>query len=221
MKNILRDNIAFLVPYLVLLLLVLPFLVIFPKGDIHLWINSYNSNLSDLFFRIVTFMGDGVFVCLAGLIFLLISFRNSFQILSSYLFSGLIVQIFKRLVFTDSPRPSVFFEGYGTLHLVQGIELHGSGSFPSGHSASAFALFLSLALITKDNRLKVLCLLAAIAVAFSRVYLSQHFLVDIYAGSLIGVAAAILVYRLMILRPCKWYNLSLSGLFKKNKNKTA
>lgn len=221
MKNILRDNIAFLVPYLALLLSVLPFLLVFPKGDIHLWMNSYNSNFSDFFFRIITFMGDGVFVCMAGVLFLFISFRSSVLILSSYLFSGLIVQIFKRFVFTNSPRPSVFFEHYGALHVVQGVEMHGSGSFPSGHSASAFALFLILAMITKDNRLKVLCLPAATAVAFSRVYLSQHFLMDVYAGSIIGVASAVLVYRLMTYRPLNWYNHSLSGLLKKNRNKTA
>jgi membrane-associated phospholipid phosphatase len=76
-------------------------------------------------------------------------------------------------------------------------------------------------MITKDNRLKVLCLPAATAVAFSRVYLSQHFLMDIYAGSIIGVTAAVLVYRLMAYSPRNWYNHSWSGLIKKNKIKTA
>jgi membrane-associated phospholipid phosphatase len=38
--------------------------------------------------------------------------------------------------------------------------------------------------------------LCAILVAFSRIYLSQHFLIDVVAGSFIGVASANVVFRI-------------------------
>jgi membrane-associated phospholipid phosphatase len=65
-------------------------------------------------------------------------------------------------------------------------------SFPSGHSASAFALFFSLAHITRQRSWEVFWLIMAVAVSYSRVYLSQHFLIDILGGSLIGIIAGIL-----------------------------
>jgi len=65
-----------------------------------------------------------------------------------------------------------------------------SHSFPSGHSASAFALCLSLAIILKKRVWQLAMFLAAITIAYSRVYLSQHFLVDIWAGSAIGTLVA-------------------------------
>lgn len=209
MKKIFRDNIIFLSPYMVILITVLPLFVLFSKSDIHLWINSHYSHFFDFFFRLVTLLGDGIFVCIAGALMLIWSFRNSFLIFASYLLSGLVVQIFKRIVFTDSPRPSVFFEGYASLRLVSGVEMHGSGSFPSGHSATAFAFFLSAALIAKNNTIKLLCLMTAVLIAFSRVYLSQHFLADIYAGSVIGVVSSLLVFLYIKTRNRKWHELSL------------
>jgi membrane-associated phospholipid phosphatase len=54
---------------------------------------------------------------------------------------------------------------------------------------SAFAAATVLALYCKNSSmLQVLFLILAVAVGFSRIYLSQHFLPDVLAGSLIGVA---------------------------------
>jgi membrane-associated phospholipid phosphatase len=44
-----------------------------------------------------------------------------------------------------------------------------------------------------------LFLLALIA-AYSRVYLSQHFFEDIYAGSFVGLIAALVAHRLVVVR---------------------
>jgi membrane-associated phospholipid phosphatase len=86
-------------------------------------------------------------------------------------------------------RPSKYFELYESvqLHLVEGVNLHSLQSFPSGHTATAFSVFFFLALILKSKPLKFSMFLLAIIVAYSRVYISQHFLVDITAGSIIAV----------------------------------
>jgi membrane-associated phospholipid phosphatase len=52
---------------------------------------------------------------------------------------------------------------------------------------SVFAFFFSLSIITKHKAGQVLYFTVAMLVAYSRVYLSQHFAEDILAGSFVGV----------------------------------
>lgn len=74
----------------------------------------------------------------------------------------------------------------------------GQNSFPSGHATSAFAVFTCLALLTKNSYLKIIFFIIAVIAAFSRTYLSQHWLVDVTIGSLIGTIAATLFYFIII-----------------------
>ncbi|MFD6227853.1 bifunctional phosphatase PAP2/diacylglycerol kinase family protein [Streptomyces sp. NPDC060232] len=67
-------------------------------------------------------------------------------------------------------------------------------SFPSGHSASAFAFAAGVALASPGWG-AVLAPVAA-AVAFSRVYTGVHYPSDVAAGAALGVAAAFVVRRL-------------------------
>jgi undecaprenyl-diphosphatase len=54
---------------------------------------------------------------------------------------------------------------------------------------------LALAVIAARPRLAVLLAVAASLMAFSRVYLSQHFTEDILAGAAVGSATAVLIWR--------------------------
>ena len=69
----------------------------------------------------------------------------------------------------------IIFRGKHVLHLVEGIDLHSVNSFPSGHSASAFALFLCLTIIIKNKALQPIFFTIACLVAYSRVYLRNTF----------------------------------------------
>jgi undecaprenyl-diphosphatase len=66
-----------------------------------------------------------------------------------------------------------------------------NASFPSGHSATAFAAATAIALISP--RMRPYALAIAIGVALSRVYLRVHYPLDVLAGSLLGVAVGALV----------------------------
>ncbi|HKL33108.1 MAG TPA: phosphatase PAP2 family protein, partial [Tangfeifania sp.] len=59
---------------------------------------------------------------------------------------------------------------------------------------TAFSVFFFLALILKSKPLKLSMFLLAIVVAYSRVYISQHFLIDITAGSAIAVLIMFFTY---------------------------
>jgi membrane-associated phospholipid phosphatase len=56
-------------------------------------------------------------------------------------------------------------------------------------------------------------------VAFSRVYLSQHFLVDVLAGSLLGTLSALFFYWYFQRLKPQWLDCSLRDLFPGRKNK--
>ena len=122
--------------------------------------------------------------------------------LGSVFFATIIVQLFKRVLYAGEPRPKLFFKGIYELYFVPGESVHQINSFPSGHTATAFGLFFMAALIASNNSLKLLYFVAALLVALSRIYLSQHFLVDIYFGSLIGVVCTGLMYYFGM----KWQN---------------
>ena len=70
---------------------------------------------------------------------------------------------------------------------MSGIDLHAAFSFPSGHAATIFSLCVGIMLFSAAPARKLSCFFIALLVAYSRVYLSQHFLIDIYFGSLLGV----------------------------------
>jgi membrane-associated phospholipid phosphatase len=168
-------------------------LLCFEKETIHLSVNAWNGAGRDMFFYYLTMLGDGLFTLLVMLLAMFFRFRYAIALGISFLSSAMIVQALKHLVFSESMRPVRYFRDTGIeLHLVDGVSQHAYLSFPSGHSASALAIFVVLALLVKNRWLALFLLIAGFAVAFSRVYLSQHFMADIFAGALIGCIAAYL-----------------------------
>jgi membrane-associated phospholipid phosphatase len=162
-------------------------------GDEVLTLNRWHSPWRDVFFKYVTHLGDGLLAIGLGLAALLVKFRYAVQILASYGLSSLMAQLLKRVVFADTPRPAAYFPDPASLHWVDGVQILYANSFPSGHSTSAFALFLSLALFWRKPGLDILFFGLAVLAALSRVYLGQHFLVDTLAGAGLGTGTAWLV----------------------------
>jgi len=57
-------------------------------------------------------------------------------------------------------------------------------SFPSGHTAAAFAIALSL--LGAAPALVIPALILAFAVGFARIYLGVHYPIDVVFGALLG-----------------------------------
>ena len=196
MQKVFKENSLILYFYFAFILAALTFIFIIGKSDSQLIINSVHTPFFDSFFKILTNLGDGLFMIFAGIMLLIfISIRFGLIILSSFLCSSLFVQFLKRLIFKDHDRPVLFFQKIGIeLYKIPGLEYHNHFSFPSGHSTTAFALFIGLMLFTRNVYLKILLLLLACITAFSRVYLSQHFIEDIIAGSVLGTVTVFVFF---------------------------
>jgi len=65
-------------------------------------------------------------------------------------------------------------------------------SFPSGHTVTAFSAAVVLSYVSVNKRYGFIFLLLAIGVAYSRMYLSQHFFEDVTAGSILGTFSTIM-----------------------------
>lgn len=181
---------GFLIPGMALIVAALVLSSLFPKEEIYIFLNGFHNNLMDRVMRAWTFLGDGIFVLVIIFLFLWIRLRISILLLAGYLLSGGMVQLLKRTLFRGYPRPVKYFELQGIdydFQLVPGIDIHMWNTFPSGHTASAFGLFLGISLFLKPGSLQFLCLLLAAGVAWSRIYLSEHFLTDVTGGAIIGI----------------------------------
>ncbi|RYE28102.1 MAG: phosphatase PAP2 family protein, partial [Sphingobacteriaceae bacterium] len=97
-----------------------------------------------------------------------------------------ISQTIKHLV--KAPRPHLFFsKKLHDIYLVKGVIMLDTNSFPSGHSVSAFTAAVVFTYAAKNKIWSGFWLMLAVLVAYSRMYLSEHFLQDVTAGSGLGV----------------------------------
>ena len=194
--SLFRQNKIYFAALISILMFCAVFLLMNGKAAAFISLNAYHPFFLNVFFINYTFIGDGIFaLCLIAAIFFYYKRKQQgLALLYSFLISGLIVQVIKNLV--DSPRPRLFFEAGQYLHFIDGVSLANNSSFPSGHTATAFAIATVMALMMKDKSLQLLILIAAILVGYSRIYLAQHFLLDVLIGALIGSCSGLLAVSL-------------------------
>lgn len=177
---------ALLYPYLVLLLIAVLLLLLFSKEELYFAVNQYHTSFTDVFFVYVTALGASIGCIIISIIVLLFNFRKGFLLATSYLITFAASQAIKHLV--KAPRPHLFFsKQLHEIYLIKGVVMLNTNSFPSGHSVSAFTAALVLTYVAKNKTIGPLLLITAVLVAYSRMYLSEHFLIDVTAGSVLGV----------------------------------
>ena len=202
-KNIL---LPFLVPTLVLALVLGTLLLLCSKNELHLLLCQPHMPFLD---TIVPIFSDLVDWLPYLVVVLLLFYRAGWAtfLASNLLLSTLIVQPIKHLV--NAPRPITWFAENMpdvTLPLVEGVRMNHWLSFPSGHTTTFFVLFFSLSIILcaenikGKNILSFLCFLCASFGAYTRIYLSQHFALDIFAGILIAVFSTLSLYFFLVKR---------------------
>ena len=170
------------------------FLFVQGKANSFLLINNFHNQWLDSFFSKFTFLGDGIFALILSLLFLIFKKKKaSFLTLITFVFSGLVAQLIKNIA--QNPRPKLFFKPDVYVHFIDGVTVSNNFSFPSGHTTTAFAVVTLIVLIAEKKIIQLPLLLIAILIGYSRIYLGQHFLLDVIAGAFIGaISTLITVY---------------------------
>ncbi len=199
-----KHVLPFLVPTLVLALVLGIALLITPKAELHLALCQPHTTGLDTIIPIITNLVDWLpYLCVILLLFYRVGWATFLA--SNLLLSTIIVQPIKHIV--CAPRPLTWFAENMpdvTLPLVEGVRMNHWLSFPSGHTTTFFVLFYSLSIIlcaenvTGKMILSFLCFLCASFGAYTRIYLSQHFALDIFAGILIAVFSTLSLYFFLV-----------------------
>jgi membrane-associated phospholipid phosphatase len=190
-------------------------LVLGKNGSFQL-INSNHNEIADHFFKYFTHYGDGVMWAPLGLFCFFFKRKYFIAVLAGAIISTLLAQFLKRIVYPDELRPFSYLSENFPVHLIDGVPIRKIHSFPSGHTTTAFTMALIMAYIINKKVWSVILPLLAMLAAYSRVYLSQHFPIDILAGMWIGIVSAILallIYKKFIRNLNKRVVLSSGGNF--------
>jgi membrane-associated phospholipid phosphatase len=187
------------------------------KGMDVLWINGHHTAFLDLFFKTVTNLGDGLIFIPIVIFAAFVRVRHAIAALGASLLHGILVSVFKRGLFPKLERPRQFL-GDDLIHFVSGVDVHNVNSFPSGHTATVFCAAFFLALLSGNKTIGVFTLLLAFLVGYSRIYLAQHFLIDVAAGAVMGTFSTYIVWQVMELNQLPlWMNrrLDIGALLKR------
>ena len=220
MRTFFRQNAIFLALSLILLVVLGLALVYIPKGDLHMLLCDRHTPARDIFYRYYTQVAEWFpyVLCVALLLFGRIG--DDVLASSAMILSALTTQLFKHII--NAPRPITWFAQQFPdlqLPLTEGVRMNHWYSFPSGHTTSFFALaFVLCILLTRKPRnprcprttsaiIQILLFALAALGAYSRIYLSQHFAADVFAGVLVGTLITILCYAVFYrFEDQKWYN---------------
>ena len=198
-------------------------LLYIPQGDLHLLLCDRHTHARDIFYRYYTHVAEWFpyVVCVGILLFGCIG--EGVFASSAMLLSALTTQLIKHIF--NAPRPVTWFDLFmpdTQLPLVEGVKMNYWHSFPSGHTTSFFALaFVACILLTRITRqprypritgylIQLVLFAAATVGAYSRIYLSQHFALDVFAGALVGTLITIVCYAVLYrYEGEKWYNFRI------------
>ena len=139
--------------------------------------------------QFLTFLGEETFIVVVlCLLFWCVNKNISYKIGATFFLGGLLTQGLK--ITFQIPRPWVIDPDFRPVESA--IEAATGFSFPSGHTASAGSLFFPLAFSVK-SRWRYPLAVIPFAVAFSRMYLGVHTLLDVGCALAITVVFAAIV----------------------------
>lgn len=174
--------------------------LLFSQNELFLEVNKLNTSALDAIFFYLTYFGDGItfLVIIIGLLFY--SYSKALSGLVIFLSTSLFAQLLKNLFFADYFRPFKYLSEQNDLHVPEGVSTLLKNSLPSGHTVTAFALATFLVLTYPKRNIWLPLLLVAWLIAYSRIYLTHHFPIDVWAGSVIGTIGTLLVFWLVAAR---------------------
>ena len=167
-------------------------LILTEKGEIVVWFNENHSSTWDFLFRYWTYLGDASTYVILFFILLFVRYYYAFLSVVTGFFTLLLSQGLKRTIFNGWSRPIQYFEENIQWNFIDGVDVAVLNTFPSGHTITAFSLLILISCMINKKIIYICAFILAAGVAVSRVYLLQHFYIDVYFGGLLGYAAVVL-----------------------------
>lgn len=190
-----KSNIIFYLGALIFVSIAAVIVSLNSHGESIMWFANHRSDGLDLFFTTITKVGEEWSYVLLLFILLCYKFRYALMVFVLAILVPGISMSLKR--FFACPRPKKFFMDQGvfdSIDIIEGVTLYtGNSSFPSGHTISAFAVMgFASYVFAKHKWSSTTLIILAISVALSRVYMVQHFLLDVCVGASIGCGIALI-----------------------------
>ncbi len=182
--------------------------ILIPKGQEVYWLNGLHHPVLDQLMKIITWWGEGLFLIPILLATPFVNWRAAVLVAASWAGHGLVCVFAKRLLFPGMARPIAVLDA-SLLHVAEGVRVHAHYSFPSGHTATAFCMATVVMLLARHRGWGIALTCLAVGVALSRIYLLQHFMVDVAAGAVIGVAVPLTVWLFLVNHPRSWMDRKL------------
>jgi membrane-associated phospholipid phosphatase len=186
---------VFIVGAVILILIGLIFSLTGEKSQFLVWLAYHRYPVSDYYFYYVTLLGEEYGFIVAGILLWFYSWKKMITI---PILGGIVVitsYVLKSIF--EHERPVLYLDRIcyeGPLSVLGYPMLMGHHGFPSGHSMAAWALFTLIAAYAQKTWISILCLFLAFSVSISRIYLMAHFLEDVEAGAMIGIALGYGIY---------------------------
>ncbi len=173
----------------------------------------------NVFFINYTFIGNGLFlISLAAiLIFRLKKRKQGFSIFYGFLIAGFLIQLIKNI--NNLSNPGISFEQGQNIFQAGNVSATDQMSFISGHTALVFTWVTVLCFTLKNSGKQLLLFASAILLGYSRIYLAQNYLHEIFIGALTGIFSAIIAVYLAYY--CKGYEYYAGKLLSMHKNNAA
>ncbi len=192
--SVIKANRYYYVSFAILWLIGLYHQLTSSQFALSIWVNNWNTPILDTTMIWFTYAGEGLLLVAAGFVLVLLDRKSWLMIILCLSIPSVITQFFKQLIFEDHHRPVILMTQITDLHFVKGVVMNQFNSFPSGHTTAAFSLYTLLALLIQHKKSGSTWVFMGTLVALSRVYLLQHFWVDIIAGSMIGTITCTLLF---------------------------
>ena len=161
--------------------------LVWGKNEAFLYLNANLGLVADKVFEYSSYLAEGwiwipYFILLVGLYK-----KDKAFILMNFLISTLLTQFAKNFIFTTAMRPMASGLDATQIHTVPGVEIHTFNSFPSGHTATAFTLFILTTYLFPNKYALSIGIVYAIVCGYSRIYLAQHFPLDLAGGIFVAL----------------------------------